>query len=143
MESKRLLGGLVGGLAGGVLFGLMMHKKGMLGMVAGLAGQDSAAVGWVVHLGISLLFGLVYGLIFGAASTSWGRAVGLGAVYGVIWWVLGALVIMPAWMGMPVFQVAEMQLQSLAGHLVYGVVLGAVYQALVRALAPSSVPSRA
>lgn len=51
-----------------------------LGMVARLVGQDGTGVGWVVHLGISLLFGLVYGLAFGVVSTSWGRAVGFGAV---------------------------------------------------------------
>jgi uncharacterized membrane protein YagU involved in acid resistance len=143
MEPKRLAGGVVGGLAGGVLFGLMMQVMGMLEMVAGLVGQDGAGVGWVVHLGISLLFGLVYGLTFGILSSSWGRAVGLGAVYGVIWWVLGALVIMPAWMGMPVFQIGPMQLQSLAGHLVYGVALGVVFQALVQAATAREAPSHA
>lgn len=116
---------------------------GMLGMVAGLVGQESTGVGWVVHLAISLLFGLVYGLTFGAASSSWGRAVGFGAIYGVIWWVLGALLIMPAWMGMPIFQVGDMQLQSLVGHLVYGIALGVVFHALVRALAGRAVPSSA
>lgn len=143
MDPKRLIAGGVGGLAGGVLFGVMMQMMGMLGMVAGLVGQEAVGVGWVVHLGISLLFGLIYGLTFGAASSSWGRAIGFGAVYGVIWWVLGALLIMPAMMGMPVFQVGEMQLQSLVGHLVYGVALGVVFQAVAAALAGRAVPSRA
>ncbi len=120
MDSKRLLGGVLGGLAGGILFGAMMHMMGMLEMAAGLVGQDSTGVGWVVPLGISVLFGLGYGLTLGAASRSWGHAVGLGALYGVIWWVLGALLILPARMGMPVLQVGEMQLQSLMGHVLYG-----------------------
>lgn len=58
----------------------------------------------------------------------------------MISWVLGALVIMPAGMGMPVLQIGQMQLQSLIGHLVYGVALGVVFQALVQALATRSVP---
>lgn len=57
--------------------------------------------------------------------------------------MLGALVIMPAGMGMPVLQIGQMQLQSLIGHLVYGVALGVVFQALVQALAARSVPWRA
>lgn len=47
-------------LAGGILFGALMHMMGMLEMVAGLVGQDSTGVGWVVHLGISALFGIGY-----------------------------------------------------------------------------------
>jgi hypothetical protein len=58
-------------------------------------------------------------------------AVGIGLVYGVIWWVLGALLIMPAWLGMPVFTFTMAAWMSLVGHLIYGVLLGAVY-ALVR-----------
>lgn len=143
MDSKRLTAGIVGGLAGGVLFGAMMHMMGMIGMVGGLVGQETAAIGWVVHLGISVLLGLVYAFTFGVLSSSWGRTVGFGAVYGVIWWVLGALLIMPAWMGMPVLQVGEMQIQSLIGHLVYGVALGVVFQALAQMLAARSEPSRA
>jgi hypothetical protein len=57
--------------------------------------------------------------------------------------VLGALLIMPAWMGMPVFQIGTMQLQSLVGHLVYGVALGAVFQVLTQALSARGVPWRA
>lgn len=143
MDPKRLLGGIVGGLAGGVIFGALMHMMGMMGMIAGLVGQDGAGVGWVVHLGISVLLGLGYALTFGAVSRSWGHAIGFGAVYGVIWWVLGALLIMPAYMGMPVFQVGEMQLQSLMGHVLYGLTLGLVVHVLVQASEDSQVVSRA
>jgi uncharacterized membrane protein YagU involved in acid resistance len=143
MDPKRLLGGVVGGLAGGVLFGVLMHTTGMLEMVAGLVGQEATGVGWIVHLGISVLFGLGYALTLGAASRSWGHAVGFGAGYGVIWWVLGALLIMPAWMGMPVFQIGEMQLQSLVGHVLYGLTLGLVYQGLLQTSQGSQVASRA
>jgi uncharacterized membrane protein YagU involved in acid resistance len=143
MDSKRLLGGVVGGLVGGILFGAMMQVTGMLEMVAGLVGQDSTGVGWLVHLGISVLFGLGYGLTLGAVSRSWGHALGFGALYGMIWWVLGALLIMPAWMGMPVFQVGEMQLQSLMGHVLYGLALGAVFQGVVQAGEGRQAASRA
>lgn len=143
MDGKRLLAGIAGGLAGGILFGLMMQMGGMLGMVAGLVGQEGAGAGWVVHLAISVLFGLGYGLVLGPLSRSWGHAAALGLLYGVVWWVLGALLIMPAWMDMAVFQVGEAQLQSLAGHLVYGLALGLVFHALAQGLAARSVPSRA
>jgi uncharacterized membrane protein YagU involved in acid resistance len=143
MDSNRLLGGVVGGFAGGILFGALMHMMGMIEMIAGLVGQDSVAVGWIVHLGISVAFGLGYALTFGAVSSSWGRALGFGAIYGVIWWVLGALLLMPARMGMPVFQVGEMQLQSLMGHVLYGVTVGLVVHGLTAARADRQMTVRA
>ena len=129
MDGRGLLGGVLGGLAGGVLFGMMMTAMDMMGMVAGLVGSDQVAVGWVVHLVISVLFGLGYALLLGRIAGSYGAAVGLGAAYGVGAWVVGALLIMPLWMGMPPFMLGEPQLMSLVGHLLFGVVLGGVEQA--------------
>lgn len=54
-------------------------------------------------------------------------AAALGLVYGAVWWVLGGLVLMPAKIGMPLFMVDEMAWKSLAGHLVYGLLLGLAY----------------
>lgn len=143
MNSKRLLGGIVGGLAGGAMFGALMHMMGMMGMIAGLVDSEAVGVGWVVHLAISVLFGVGYGLTFAAASRSWGHAVGFGAAYGILWWVLGALLIMPAYMGMPVFQIGAVQLQSLMGHVLYGLTVGLVVQAFVQVSEDSRVTSRA
>ncbi|MGH3367633.1 MAG: hypothetical protein ACRDOY_10555 [Nocardioidaceae bacterium] len=130
----RLIAGVAGGLAGGVVFGVLMQMMGMLAMVAMLVGSESVAVGWVVHLAISAFIGITYALIF----ARWADRLAVGAVlgigYGVVWWVLGALLIMPARMGMDVFMVNTMALQSLMGHLLYGLVLGLGY-ALVRSRA--------
>jgi hypothetical protein len=57
-------------------------------------------------------------------------------VYGVGWWVLGGLVLMPVLLGMPPLapvMTAPMRpvaLGSLAGHVVFGVILGAGFLAL-------------
>lgn len=137
------MAGAVGGLAGGVVFGVMMQTMGMLGMVAGLVGSDSAGVGWLVHLAISVLFGVGYAVVLGARSASWGHAAGIGAVYGVAWWVLGALLIMPLWMGMPVLQIGTPQIQSLIGHIVYGIVAAGVFHAMTQPARAGRVSSTA
>src|SRR6266542_2184943 len=97
---QRAIWGAIAGLAGGVVFGVVMAAGGMLPMVAGLVGSDSAAVGGVVHLVISAIIGAGFGLVAGGMSTSWGSGVVSGLIYGAIWWVLGPLVIMPTLMGM-------------------------------------------
>jgi uncharacterized membrane protein YagU involved in acid resistance len=126
-----LFAGIMGGLLGGVLFGALMTGMNMMEMVAMLVGAENVAVGWVVHLVIAAIFGALYALVLGPLTRSYGRAAGLGAVYGVILWVIGALLIMPLWLGMTVmvFVIGEDQLLSLVGHLVYGVVLGLVFVA--------------
>ncbi|MDP9315728.1 MAG: hypothetical protein M3R24_33515, partial [Chloroflexota bacterium] len=81
----------------------------------------------IIHLLISAFIGATFGVIFGGASTSYGRALAFGLLYGAIWWVLGPLVVMPAMMGMPLFMINDMTLMSLVGHLIFGASLGLVY----------------
>lgn len=140
--TQRAVPGAVGGLAGGIAFGILMQLMGMMGMVAQLVGSDSAAVGWLVHLAISVLFGLGFTLVLtptGLTRTPV-TAAGLGLVYGVVLWFGGALIMMPAWLGMPVLQLGTTAWQSLMGHLVFGLVLGLVVAAMSRSTTPSTHP---
>lgn len=132
MDVQRAGIGVVAGVAGGIVFGTMMQMMGMMGMIAGLAGQSSAAVGWVVHIGISAVLGAGFGLTFGPLSQSWVRSVMYGIAYGVAWWILGALILMPMMMGMPIAEIEQMQMQSLVGHVVFGAVTGLVFNAVLR-----------
>lgn len=125
--THRLAYGAAGGVAGGLAFGVLMQMMGMIPMVAQLVGSSSIAVGWVVHLGISVVIGVTFALLLGPVASTPARAAGLGLAWGLLWWVLGALLIMPAVLGMPVLQLGTMAWQSLMGHLLFGVVLGLVY----------------
>lgn len=124
--------GIACGLAGGVVFGLMMQLMGMLGMVGMLVGSGSLVVAWLVHLVISAGIGGGFGLVLAPRVRGLAGGVGLGAAYGFVWWVLGPLLLMPASMGMPLLRLDGAAWQSLLGHLVFGVVLGAVVAVGVR-----------
>jgi uncharacterized membrane protein YagU involved in acid resistance len=134
-STTRLIGqGIIAGLVGGLVFGIMMAMMGMLPMVGMLVGQESAVVGFVVHMGISAFIGAVYALVISRfANTTTVAAVG-GVVNGIVWWVLGALVMMPLFLGMSemVFVVGETQWWSLVGHILYGLVTAFVFLALRR-----------
>lgn len=129
---SRITAGVAGGLVGGIMFGILMQMTDMIGMVAMLVNSTSIAVGWLVHLFNSALFGAIFAVVFGRWINTWTGAIGLGLVYGVIWWVLGALLIMPAWLGMNdmIFKLNTTAWQSLIGHLIYGLLLGIVYAAV-------------
>ena len=90
-------------------------------------GPSSAWVGFVVHMMISGAIGGTFGAVVDLSGL---RAnVGAGLAYGIMWWVLGPLTLMPAFMGMGFgvnWNVAAISeaIPSLVGHLVFGVILG-------------------
>jgi len=124
---QNLRAGAIAGIAGGMVFGMMMAMMGMLPMIAGMVGSSSAAVGFLVHLVISATIGAGFGLVLGGVATTRGRSLGAGAAYGMVWWLLGPLTLMPLFMGMGLgsqWNAGAMQgaLPSLMGHVIYGLV---------------------
>lgn len=138
VSTARALGiGVAGGIAGGIVFGALMALQDMLPMIAALVGSDSPAVGLGVHLAISAGAGLLFGaavVAVPALSASPLAAVVAGAVYGVAWWIAGALITMPLMLGMNqmVLVIEQAQIVSLVGHLAFGVVTGLVVHGVAR-----------
>lgn len=156
----RILAAIVAGVAAGIVMGLGMQmmmapapdggQVSMMSMVAdiplrydrtgSLAQYNKMAVGWIYHLFNSAIIGAFFGLIFGGLIRTYRAGLGWGAFYGLIWWVLGGLTLMPLLLGMPAFaplrmpEMRSVAVGSLMGHLIYGLILGAVYVALTRAL---------
>lgn len=131
--NSKIRNGVLGGLAGGVVFGMLMAMMGMLPMIASLLGSKSTLAGLMVHLVISAGLGVLFGLVLGQRVERLGTGLGLGALYGLVWWVLGPLVFMPLMLGMGTqFGTAfsGSNLMSLMGHLIFGVILGTVYAVL-------------
>ncbi len=116
--------GAIAGLGGGLVFGILMGMMGMLPLVGMLIRIENAIVGFVVHMVISAFIGVTFGLTLGRFVTSWVSATILGLLNGVIWWVLGALFLMPLLLGMNqmIFVIEQAQWMSLLGHLMYGLI---------------------
>ena len=132
MELRNLKLGVYGGLAGGLVFGAMMGMMGMLPMIGMMVGFPSAVAGFAVHLMISALIGISFVGIFGHLVRGSVGGLGYGILYGGAWWFLGPLTLMPLFMGMGVgvnwnTAAAASMLPSLAGHLIFGAILGLTY----------------
>jgi hypothetical protein len=136
---QRLVAGIIGGVVGGLAFGALMAMMGMLPMVASIVGSKSALVGFVYHMFNSVIIGALFGLILGGLSHTYTQGAMFGLLYGVVWWVLGPMILMPLLLGMGSEGIASQfgaafsaaMLMSLVGHLIYGLLTGLVYVAYV------------
>ena len=133
-DTRALWLGAIAGIIGGIPFGIMMGMMGMMPMIGMLVRVESAFVGVLVHAAISAITGAIYGFFAARFPLTWRNAVVGGLIYGVIWWVLGALILMPALLGMfeMIFVIQQMQWMSLMGHIIFGVVLALSFLWLYR-----------
>ncbi|MCP3821598.1 hypothetical protein NLX86_26955 [Streptomyces sp. A3M-1-3] len=131
--------GAAAGLVGGVGMGIWMAVSrpimdtAVITMVAGLLGSTNTFAGRLIHLAIATLAGITFGALLGQYAQRLAPAVALGLLYGAVWWFVGALWIMPANMGMPVFDWNAVTRSSLGAHLVFGLLAGLTFAAIAQA----------
>ncbi|MBU7599150.1 hypothetical protein JGS22_016410 [Streptomyces sp. P38-E01] len=121
--------GVVGGIGMGIWMSVSrpMMDTAMITMVAGLLGSTNAVAGWLIHLAIAVSFGLAFGALLGSYAQKLVPAAVLGLGFGVVAWLIGAMWIMPANMGMPVFEWNDVTSSSFGAHLVFGLLLGLAF----------------
>lgn len=140
----RIRNGIVAGIVAGIPFGMAMQMMSaptpdgqiipMMGMVAMVVRSQSLFVGWVYHLFNSAVIGAIFALLLGSQVRGYVSSVLLGLLYGFGWWILGGLVLMPLFLGMPALAPLAMvdmrpvAFGSLLGHVMYGLILGLGYK---------------
>ncbi|WP_276261493.1 hypothetical protein [Haloglomus litoreum] len=139
---RRALGAGIAGITAGAVFGLYLQAGGTMPTIASLVGSDSLAAGWAVHLLVSVVFAFgfaaaVTGSRLSAFVGSRGGGVVLGTLYGVLLWVVAGGVALPLWLGAvgaSAPAIPNLTMESLAGHALYGLVLGGLYPTITRLL---------
>ena len=132
-----MVGGIVGAAVMGALIVLMndMVIAVAIPSLYTLAPPQNPAAGLFVHVSHGAVLGVVFAGIAGAVGAdSTGKLLGLGALWGVVTWVVLAALVMPVWLG-AIGSPASPPLPnfappSLLWHVVYGLVLGGVYVGL-------------
>ncbi|MGD8379991.1 MAG: hypothetical protein PVI56_10295 [Gammaproteobacteria bacterium] len=133
--------GLIAGLIATVVLSALMVIKGMMGMMPALnvpkmLGHMSGGgpmAGWIAHFVIgTVIWGLLFAAIYNfiPARNGWLK----GAIFSIGAWLIMMIVVMPmagaglfgSAMGLPA------PIMTLVLHLVFGVVLGAVYAGMTR-----------
>src|SRR5216684_235608 len=127
--------GALAGLAGGLLYTLVLVATGSLGQIAGVVGGTSPALGFVVHMCISIVMGISYGLLFQREAPNLASGIAWGLVYGLIGWFVGPLTLFPIALktgGLWTAAATDAQFPSMIGHLIYGSVAAAAFWLLER-----------
>jgi hypothetical protein len=122
--------GGIAGLVGGIVSSPVLLVTGILPKIAGLETSFAGARGLLIHLVISTLIGASYGLLFRNEASSFGLGVAWGWLFGLIWWYLGPLTLLPMLLTgqidwRPV--AASTLLPLLPGHLIYGATTAFVF----------------
>jgi XapX domain-containing protein len=139
---RGTLAGLVAGIVFGVLLSLFTvrtpagNRVIMMELVGEMTGTKSLMIGWAYHLFDSIVMGAIFGALVGTRVRSYQEGFKFGPLFGLTWWILGGLFLMPILLGMSLFSpqtiepVQPVALQSLLGHLVFGLILGGVFAAM-------------
>jgi hypothetical protein len=115
--------GASAGLVGGLVSLPVMAATGVLPRIAGVDSSFGGVRGVLVHLVVSAGIGMTYGLLFRNEAPYLGLGVPWGFLFGLIWWYVGPLTLLPLlltgvydWRA----SAASALLPSLLGHLIYG-----------------------
>ena len=159
-----LVGGAVSGLLGSILFGAflwLVEPDVVTEAIPEIYGVDPGTIGWAFHVTHGLVLGVIFGFLvtreavlgtLGAdVATGFIAAMGLhlrfalaGLVYGLAVWALLPVIAQTLWVaigasGDPVFP--AFAFETLLGHLIYGLLLGAIFSMVV-AVGPMAADAR-
>ncbi|THE66338.1 hypothetical protein D8Y22_03455 [Salinadaptatus halalkaliphilus] len=150
------IGGALGGALGAAAFGLVVWFADpdiVAVAIPAVYGLDPVGVvGWGIHIAHGIVLGLIFGFlvtrsrIHGIIRTSAEtdalsqtsvalRVIAAGFVFGLAIWALLPLIVLPVWIEAIGTQAAAdfpaAAVESLAGHVLFGIVLGLVFAVLM------------
>jgi len=143
---RRIATGLVAGLIAGIAFTLVAlflktnspdgGRTSMLLVAAEAFHARGPLAGWIASLIYTVIIGGIFGWLASAQALDEIRMTLWGGLYGLAWWIVSGLIIVPALSGrVPLSSAAidatrPVALASLIEHLLYGVILGYVFALL-------------
>jgi hypothetical protein len=127
-------GGLAGTLAGFV-FGQWVSSGNYFPLLEGYRELSSPGATETAHFVVALLIGATFGVLFQRDVRGYGSSMAWGLGFGIFWWFLGPLTILPLAAGSPLDWSADQGsalFGALVGHILYGLMLGLTYAAFDR-----------
>ena len=133
---RAIVAGGLAGTIGGLIFSSWVASGDYFPLLAGYGELHFARATIVVlHFGVALLIGVTFGMLFQRDVRGYGSCMGWGLAYGIFWWFLGQLTILPLVAHRSVDWSADRGATifgSLVGHILYGLILGVAYATIDR-----------
>jgi len=127
---RAIVGGGIAGIVGAWAFGKWMEQVNFYPVIAGLVGSTSPMAGRILHYFFAAIIGASFGVLFQRDVRGYGSSMAWGMAYGIFWWFLGPLTLLPLCLGKRVdwsaAHAAEM-LGLLIGLIVFGLIVGLLY----------------
>ncbi|MFP8954087.1 hypothetical protein ACLI4Z_14135 [Natrialbaceae archaeon A-arb3/5] len=150
------VGGALGGAVGAAVFGLVVwlfDPEVVSAAIPAIYGLDPIGViGWSIHIGHGIVLGTIFGFlvtrapILGVIATNpeteslsqtgiMLRVIGAGFVFGLAVWAILPIIVLPAWLEAMGTEAAGdfpgIAVESMLGHMLFGIVLGIVFATVV------------
>lgn len=146
---KTVTAGVAAGAIGGIVFAGLMRlfpvgaeHRSMIAFAADLVRAWNPLIGWLVYPVYGIAIGALFGWLLRWSARDNARAAMWGGLYGVGWWIVAELVLIPVLLAVwplsitAVDRVRDVALPLLVGHVVYGVILGAVWSRFMEVRRP-------
>jgi uncharacterized membrane protein YagU involved in acid resistance len=122
--------GALAGLLGAWLLGAMLDSQDQLLAFSAMMSMRSPQAAWLLILVTGVLAGVGYALLYPRPGDSAGAGLIRGTVYGFLWWIAGALTLLPlldsghlAWS----LEAARSGFAFLPGFLLFGAIVALLY----------------
>jgi hypothetical protein len=131
---RAIVAGGFAGTVGGLIFSRWVASGDYFPLLAGYGDLNvSRSAIILLHFGVALLIGVTFGLLFQHDVRGYGSCMGWGLGYGIFWWFLGQLTLLPWLAHQPLDWSADHGAAifgSLVGQILYGLILGVTYATL-------------
>jgi hypothetical protein len=136
------LAGLITGVVSGILLQVFAFRTPagsrvfLMEVINSTSGTESVVISWFFHIFDSVIMGAIFGAVIGTRISGYKDGLKYGALCGLAWWILGGIFLMPIFLGLSVFSPQTLEpiqavgFHSLIGHILFGLIFGAVFVAL-------------
>ena len=117
---------ITGGILAGVIAGWITNALG---------GSGSGMLGESLHYLFSAFIGVSFAMLFQREVRGFGASMSWGMAYGIFWWFLGPLTLLPLWKSKPIdwsYTHAGESFQSLIANVIFGLIVGLIYATIDR-----------
>jgi len=127
---RAIAAGGMAGVVAAVVFSRWEYEGDFYPLISGYGALDSHMETVGLHFAVACLIGCTFGMLFQADVRNLGSAMGWGMAYGIFWWFLGQLTLLPVAAGRRAdwsAARAAVLFGPLVAHILYGLIIGVVY----------------